>query len=69
MSSKPARKPQKPGTHGSDRIDRETTEAAGREPHALFALARLLGRQAAREFILQQQKTDRSLNEPPVEDA
>ncbi len=69
MSSKPARKPQKPGTHGPDRIDRETTVAAGRESHALLALARLLGRQFAREFILQQQKTDSNLNEPSVEDA
>ncbi len=58
-----------PGTHGPDRIDRETTEVAGRESHALLALARLLGRRAAREFILQQQKIDSSLNEPPVEDA
>ncbi len=69
MSSKPARKPQKPGTHGPDRIDRETTEVAGRESHALLALARLLGRQAAREFILQQQTIDGSLNEPPAEGA
>ncbi len=69
MSNKPARKPQKPGTLEPDRIDRETIVAAGRESHALPALARLLGRQFAREFILQQQKTDSSLNEPPVEDA
>ena len=38
-------------------------------PTPLIAFARLLGRQFAREFILQQQKTDSSLNEPPVEDA
>jgi hypothetical protein len=68
MNSASARKPRKPRTHGSDRIDRETTEAAGREPHALLALARLLGRQAAREFI-HQQRSNNSLIEPPVEDA
>ncbi len=32
----------------------------------LLALTRLLARQAAREFILRQQETDGSLNEPPV---
>ncbi len=69
MSSASARKPQKPRTHGSDRIDRETTEAAVREPHALLALARLLGRQAAREFNLLQQRSDASLIEPPEGDA
>ncbi len=69
MSSTSARKPQKPGTHGPDRIDRGTTEAAGRESDALLALARLLGRRAARELILQQQRTDGSLNDPPVGDA
>ena len=68
MSSASARKPRKPRTHGSDRIDRQTTEAAGREPHALLALARLLGRQAAREFV-RQQRSDSSLIELPVEDA
>ncbi len=68
MSTTPARKPQKPGTHGPDRIDGETTEAAGRGPHALFALARLLGRQAAREFV-RQQRSDSSLIEPPEWDA
>ncbi len=68
MSSASARKPRKPRTHGSDRIDRETTEATGREPHALLALARLLGCQAAREFI-RQQRSNNSLIEPPVEDA
>ncbi len=68
MSSKPAHKPQKPGTHGPGRIDRQTTEAAGREPHALLALARLLGRQAAREFV-RQQRSDGDLNEPPERDA
>ena len=69
MSTAPTRKPQNPGSNGLDRIDRETTEAAGRESRALFAFARLLGRQAAREFIIQQQRTDGSLTEPPVEDA
>ncbi len=68
MSSKPARKRQKPGTHGPNRIDRETTVAAGRESHALLTLVRLLGRQAAREFI-RQQRSNNSLIEPPVEDA
>ncbi len=63
------RKPQNPGSNGLDRIDRETTEAAGRESHALLALARLLGRQAAREFIIQQQRTDGGLIEPPEDDA
>ena len=38
-------------------------------PTPLIAFARLLGRQFAREFILQQQKTGSSLNEPSVEDA
>ncbi len=37
-------------------------------PTPLIAFARLLGRQAAREFI-RQQRTYNSLNEPPVEDA
>ena len=68
MSSKPARNPQKPGTLEPDRIDRETIVAAGRESHALPALARLLGRQAAGEFICRQQ-SDGRLIEPPVEDA
>ena len=69
MSSKPAYKPQKPGSHGPGRSDREPPAAAGREAHALLGLVRLIGRQAAREFILQQQKTDSSPIEPPVEDA
>ncbi len=69
MSSKPARKPQKPGTLEPDRIDRETTVAAGRESHALLALARLLGRQAARDFVLQQLRSDGGLIEPPEDDA
>lgn len=69
MSTTPAGKPQKPGTHGPDRIDRRTAEAASIECQAPLALARLLGRQAAREFIIQQQRTDGSLTEPPVEDA
>ncbi len=68
MSSKPARERQEPGPHGPHRIDRETTVAAGREPHALLGLVRLLGRQAAREFI-RQQRSNNSLIEPPVEDA
>ena len=68
MSSASARKPRKPRTHGSDRIDRETTVAAGRESHALPALARLLGRQAARDFVRQQQ-SDGGLIEPPERDA
>ena len=69
MSTTPARKPQKPGTHGPDRIDGETTEAAGRESHALLALARLLGRQAACDFVRQQLRSDGGLNEPPEDDA
>ncbi len=69
MSSKPARKPQKPGTLEPDRIDRETIVAAGRESEALPALARLLGRQAGREFILQQQRSHGSLIESPEGDA
>ena len=52
MSTAPTRKPQNPGSNGLERIDRETTETAGRESHALLALARLLGRQAARDFVL-----------------
>ncbi len=69
MSTTPTRKPQQPGTHGPDRIDCGTAEAAGIEFQALLALGRLLGRQAAREFILRQQKSHGSLNEPPVGDA
>ncbi len=69
MSTTPTRKPQQPGTHGPDRIDRGTAEAAGIECQALLTLARLLGRQAGREFILQQQGSDGRSNEPPVEDA
>ncbi len=34
-------------------------------PTPLIAFARLLGRQAAREFILQQQRSDGGLIEPP----
>ncbi len=68
MSSKPAYKPQKPGTHGPGRSDREPPAAAGREAHALHNLVRLIGRQAAREFI-RQQRSDSSLIDPPVEDA
>ena len=37
-------------------------------PTPLLAFARLLGRQAAREFI-RQQRSNNSLIEPPVEDA
>ncbi len=37
-------------------------------PTPLIAFARLLGRQAAREFI-RQQRSNNSLIEPPVEDA
>ena len=69
MSTAPARKPQNPGSNGLDRIDRETTETAGRESHALLALARLLGRQAARDFVLQQLRSDGGLIEPPEDDA
>ena len=69
MSTTPTRKPQQPGTHGPDRIDRGTAEAASIEFRALLGIARLLGRQAAREFILRQQRTDGSLNDPPVGDA
>ncbi len=69
MSTTRARKPQNPGSNGLDRIDRETTEAAGRESHALLALARLLGRQAARDFVLQQLRSDGGLIEPPEDDA
>ena len=68
MSSKPAHKPQKPGTHGPGRSDREPPAAAGRESHALLALARLLGRQAAREIIRMQQSGG-GLIEPPERDA
>ncbi len=69
MSTTPTRKPQNPGSNGLDRIDRVTTEAAGRESHALLTLARLLGRQAARDFVRQQLRSDSSLIEPPVGDA
>ena len=69
MSTTPTRKPQQPRTNGPDRIDRETAEAAGIEFQALLGIARLLGRQVACEFILQRQRTDGSLNEPPVGDA
>ncbi len=68
MSSKPAHKPQKPGTHGPGRSDREPPAAAGGKSHALHDLVRLIGRQAAREFIRRQQ-SDGSLIDPPVEDA
>ena len=68
MSTASTRKPQNPGSNGLDRIDRVTTEAAGRESHALLGLVRLIGRQAAREFI-RQQRSDGSLIELPVEDA
>ena len=67
MSSKPAHKPQKPGTHGPGRNDREPPAAAGGESHALHNLVRLIGRQAAREFIRRQQ-SDGSLIDLPVED-
>ena len=69
MSTAPTRKPQNPGSNGLERIDRETTETAGREFHALLALARLLGRQAARDFVLQQLRSDGGLIEPPEDDA
>ncbi len=39
-----------------------------RADEALLALARLLGRQAARDFTLQQQKADGSISKPPVDD-
>ncbi len=38
-------------------------------PTPLIAFARLLGRQAGREFILQQQRSHGSLIEPPERDA
>ncbi len=68
MSSKPARKPQRPGTHVPGRSDRGPIMAAGRASHALLGLVRLIGRQAARKFI-RNQRSNNSLNEPPVEDA
>ncbi len=68
MSSKPAYKPQKPGTHGPGRSDREPPAAAGRGSHALHNLVRLIGRQAARDFVLQQQ-IDGGLIEPLEGDA
>ena len=64
MSSKPARKPQKPGTHVPGRSDRGTIMAAGRESHALLGLVRLIGRQAAREFI-RKQRSHGNLTESP----
>ena len=69
MSSKPAHKPQKPGTHGPGRSDREPPAAAGGESHALHNLARLLGGQAARDFFCQQLQSGGGLNEPPERDA
>jgi len=68
MSSKPAYKPQKPGTHGPGRSDREPPAAAGRESHALLGLVRLLGRQVAREFI-RKQRSHGNLTESPEGDA
>ncbi len=38
-------------------------------PTPLIAFARLLGRQAAREFIRQQQRSDGGLTEPLMADA
>jgi hypothetical protein len=46
----------------------ENAEAASTERQTLLALARLLGRQAARDFTLQQQETDGSISKPPVDD-
>ncbi len=46
----------------------ENAEAASTERQTLLALARLLGRQAARDFTLQQQKADGSISKPPVDD-
>ncbi len=40
----------------------------GQADETLLLLVRLLGRQAARDFILREQRTDGSLNEPPVVD-
>ena len=68
MSNTSAQKPQQPGTPGPGSIGCGNAEAASTECQALLGLARLLGRQAARELILQQQRTDGSLNEPPVVD-
>ena len=68
MSSKSTRKPQKPGTPGPGRSDREPPAAAGGESHALLGLVCLIGRQAAREFI-RQQRSGGGLIEPPVKNA
>ena len=68
MSSASAHKPQKPGTHGPGRSDREPPAAAGGESHALHNLVRLIGRQAAGEFIRRQQSGG-GLIEPPERDA
>ncbi len=46
----------------------EDAEGASTERQTLLALARLLGRQAARDFTLQQQETDGRVSEPPVDD-
>ena len=67
MSTASTRKPQNPGSNGPGRNDREPPAAAGGESHALHNLVRLIGRQAAREFIRRQQ-SDGSLIDLPVED-
>ncbi len=69
MSSKPAHKPQKPESPVPGLSDRELPAAAGRQSHALHNLARLLGRQAARDFFCQQLQSGGGLNEPPERDA
>ncbi len=68
MSKLPARQPQQPKVPGPHPIGCENAEGTSTERQTLLALARLLGRQAAREFILQEQRTNDSINEPPVED-
>ncbi len=69
MSTTRARKPQNPGSNGLDRIDRGTAAATGIEFQALLGIARLLGRQAARDLVLQQLRSDDGLIEPPEGEA
>ena len=68
MSKLPAQRPEHTRDPGPCPRGGESAKGGSTERQALVALARLLGRQAARDFTLQQQETAGRVSDPPVDD-
>lgn len=68
MSKLPAQRPEHTRDPGPCPRGGESAKGGSTERQALVALARLLGRQAARDFVLQKSETDGRISEPVVDD-